>query len=111
MAAVMVERRASEPGTSRFRLRLPSTRLPLVALDLDCGGGHLLRPARVIEPRLNGEEVEPVALGAGTLRREVQGLLTAEGLRIPIEAPQGADLIWWWTTAAIHRWSSRRFAA
>ncbi len=89
---VAVERRSSEPGTSRFRLRLPAPRLPLVALDLDCGGGHLLRPARVLEPRLNGEEVRPVPLGSGTLRREIQGTLTAASLRIPIESPAGSDL-------------------
>jgi hypothetical protein len=89
---VVFERRASEAGTSRFRLRLPATRLPLVALDLDCGGDHLLRPARVLEPRLSGEEVQPVSLGTGTLRREVQGALTAASLRIPIQRPDGADL-------------------
>jgi hypothetical protein len=33
-----------------------------------------------------------VSLGSGTLRREVQGDLTAASLRIPIQAPEGADL-------------------
>jgi hypothetical protein len=89
---VVFERRSSEPGTSRFRVRLPAAHLPLVALDLDCGGGHLLRPVRVLEPRLSGEEVQPVSLGSGTLRREVQGGLTAASLRISIQAPEGADL-------------------
>ena len=32
-----IERRPSEPGISRYRVRLPGTRLPIVALDLDVG--------------------------------------------------------------------------
>src|SRR5439155_9598105 len=40
--AVAFERRPSDPGSTRFRLRLPAARLPIVALDLDVGGGHIL---------------------------------------------------------------------
>ena len=48
------ERRPSEPGRSQFRLRLPAGRLPIVALDVDMGGTHVLREATVYEGRLMG---------------------------------------------------------
>ena len=86
---VVFDHRSSEPGTSRFRVRLPASRLPLVALDIDCGGGHLLRPVRVLEPRLSGEEVQPVSLGSGTLRREVQGELHGGESPHPDPGPRG----------------------
>ncbi|HUB05847.1 MAG TPA: DUF3999 family protein [Myxococcales bacterium] len=92
-AAIPFERRASEPGTSRFRLKLPGRQLPIVALSLGCGGGHLLRQARVLEPRLGDDgRVAPRVLGTGTLRRTVQGDLSASDLRLAIGPPEGADL-------------------
>ena len=45
-APVVFARRASEPGTSRFRLRLAAPSLPVVALRLTIGGGNLMRRAR-----------------------------------------------------------------
>ncbi len=89
---VAFERRASEPGHSRFRLRLPGPDLPVVALRLACGGGHLLRTARVSEARLAGAEMAPLPLGGATLRRTVQGDLVAADLRIPIMPSHEADL-------------------
>jgi hypothetical protein len=86
------ERRPSEPGRSRFRLHLPASHLPVVALQLGVGGGHLLRAARVTEPRLSGAEVAPVPLGSHTLQRAVRGELAAADLGIPIDRPAGADL-------------------
>ena len=35
--------RGGEPGRSHFRLRLPAARLPVSALRLDVGGGHVFR--------------------------------------------------------------------
>ena len=84
---LVFERRASEPGRSHFRVRLPGARLPIVALDVDVGGSHLLREASVFEGRLVGGEMLPTRLGGGTLKRVVQGDLTAASLRVPIEAP------------------------
>ena len=81
------ERRPSEPGRSQFRLRLPSARLPIVALEIDMGGTHVLREAAVYEPRLVGGQIVPNSLGSATLRRVVQGDVTASSLRIPINAP------------------------
>jgi hypothetical protein len=95
---VTFERRPSEPGKSRFRLRLPAARLPVVALDLDVPGGPsgpLLRAATVTEGRLSrgdGGEIAPVRLGEATLRRAVRDGLSAADLRIPVSQPEGADL-------------------
>jgi uncharacterized protein DUF3999 len=86
-ATLGVERRPSEPGRSRYRIRLPGPHLPIVALELDLGGGHVLRDAAAYEARLSGAEAVPVLLGNATLRRVVQGSLTAASLRIPITPP------------------------
>jgi hypothetical protein len=92
---IAFERRPSEPGKSRFRLRLPAARLPLQALDLTVPGGPLLRPAVVTEGRLAGgesTEITPVRLGEATLRRAVHGGVAAADLRIPMTLPAGPDL-------------------
>jgi len=90
--SIPFERRPSEPRVSRYRLRLPGARLPIVALELSVRGGNVLRDARVSEPRLERERVEPVALGAATLRRTMRGDLAASSLVIPIAAPTEATL-------------------
>ena len=89
---VVFARRASEPGTSRFRVRLAGASLPVVALRLTVGGGNLLRRARVTEARLAGEGASPFALGEATLRRAVRDVLAADELRIPVEPPATAEL-------------------
>ena len=86
-AALSVERRPSEPGRSRYRVRLPGAHLPIVALEFDLGGGHVLRDAAAYEARLSGTEAVPVLLGSGTFRRVVQGSLAAASLRLPITPP------------------------
>jgi hypothetical protein len=91
-AALVFERRPSEPGRSRFRVRLPGGRLPIAALDLDVGGGELLRAAAVFEGRLTGNEVVPVRLGGATLKRVVRSDATASALRVPIDAPVESQL-------------------
>jgi hypothetical protein len=45
------ERRPSEPGRSRYRVRVPRARLPIVALSLGVGGGHVFRAVTVSESR------------------------------------------------------------
>jgi hypothetical protein len=95
LVPVAFERRPSEPGKSRFHLRLPAARLPLQALDLAVPGGPLLRPAVVTEGRLasgGDTEITPVRLGEATLRRAVRGDLAAADLRIPLALPAGPDL-------------------
>jgi len=89
---VVFERRPSEPGRSRFHLRLPGGRLPVAALALDVAGGHILREADVFEARLAGAEAVPALIGHGTLKRVEQGSLAAVALRVAIEAPVEAEL-------------------
>ena len=91
-----IERRPSEPGISRYRVRLPGTRLPIVALDLDVGagvaGGHVYRRAIVSESRFAGLEAAPVELGRAMLSRVVRDGLTAAALRVPIAVPAEAEI-------------------
>ena len=86
------DRRPSEPGRSRFRIRLPGGHLPIARLNLDVGGGHLLRRAQLFEARLSGPQLTPVRLGEATLSRVVRGDLTAAQLHIDIEPPAEAQL-------------------
>ena len=90
--AVTVERRPSEPGKSRFRIRLPGAHLPIVAIELSLGGGNVLRTARLSEGRLQGSTVVPTELGNATLRRSVRDGLAAAELRIPIVPPSESQL-------------------
>ncbi len=90
--AVNVERRPSEPGKSRFRIRLPGAHLPIVAIELTVGGGNVLRTARITEGRLEGSTVVPTELGTATLRRSVRDGVAAAELRIPIVPPSESQL-------------------
>lgn len=91
-APLSFERRASEPGRSRFRIRLPRARLPIVALTLDVGGGHLFRTAVVTEARLTGGEAIPAEIGRSVIARVTRDEATATYLRVPISAPQEAEI-------------------
>jgi hypothetical protein len=84
---ITVSQRPSEPGRSRFRLTLPAARLPIVALELTVGGGHLSRNARVLESSLVGDQAQPRAIGSARLVRVVRDGITADALRIPIQQP------------------------
>lgn len=92
MTPLIVERRPSEPGRSRFRLRLPGGRMPIVALHLDAGEGQVFRDVKVLEARLSGTQLAPVVIGRGTLTRGAEGNITAADLRIAIESPTEAQL-------------------
>ena len=89
---VSFERRASEPGKSRFRLRLPGRHLPVRSLEVSSGKNNILREARVTEPRLSGGEVIPLPLGSGMLRQAVVGDAMASEMTIATEPPEGAEL-------------------
>jgi hypothetical protein len=91
-AQVSVERRTSEPGVSRYRIRLPGARLPIVALSLAVGGGHVFRRATVTESRLSGHEAAPAEIGRATLSRIVRDGASAAALRIPISPPREPEL-------------------
>ena len=81
------DRRPSEPGRSRYRVKLPAARLPLVALVLEVGGGHVLRAATVTESRFAGTEAAPVELGRTMLSRVVRDGVQASDLRVRIAPP------------------------
>ncbi len=91
-AVVAFERRSAEPGTSRFRIRLPGPRLPVVAIEVSPAGGNLMRRATVSEARLTGNTLQPVELGSALLRRSERGGLAASSLRIPVSAPHEVEL-------------------
>lgn len=87
------QKRPSEPGVSRFALRLPGPGIPVRALVLEvAGSGPLLREAEVVEPSLQAGGLAPRVLGRAKLKRAQQGDATATDLRIPMEAPAGAEL-------------------
>lgn len=89
---VAITERPSEPGRSRFRLTLPAARLPIVALKLKVGGGHLSRDASVLEASLVGEQAQPATIGRAKLVRVVHEGVAADALRIPIRQPSEAQL-------------------
>jgi hypothetical protein len=91
-APVTIETRPSEPGRSRYRLRLPAAQLPIVAVVLDVDGGHVLREARVLESQVSGPHAIPVELGRATLRRVEKDGLAAEALRVTIARPREAEV-------------------
>jgi hypothetical protein len=91
-ASIVFERRPSEPGRSRYRLRLPATHLPVVAMDLEVGNAYVHRDASVSESRFGGAEAAPAVLGTARLVRVVRSGMTAEALRIPIASPSEQEI-------------------
>ena len=89
---IAIARRPSEPGRSRFRLTLPAPRLPIVALELTVGGGHLSRDARVLESSLVGEQAQPRQIGSGKLVRVIRDGINADALRMSIRQPTEPQL-------------------
>ena len=93
-----LERRPSEPGVSRFRVRLPGPRLPIVAIELDvatasgAAGSYVYRRAIVTESRFAEVEAAPAELGRAMLSRVVRDGATAAALRVPIAAPTEAEI-------------------
>lgn len=87
-----VQRRPSEPGASRYRLQLPAAGLPIVAVTLDVGPGHVFRPASVTEARFDRTQVAPTTLGRAMLARIEQDGVTAAALRIAISPPRESEL-------------------
>src|SRR4051812_45536262 len=86
------ERRPSEPGRSRYRLRLPGAPLPAVALQLDVDNPYVHRRAAVTEARFAGADAAPAPLGGSELVRVLRSGITAESLRIPISAPSEPEI-------------------
>jgi hypothetical protein len=91
-APLVFERRPSEPGRSRFRVKLPAANLPIVALELNVGGNHVLREASVFQSQLSGTQLTPMLLGQATLRRIVRDGMAASALRVPIAPPADSQI-------------------
>lgn len=91
-AQVSFERRTIEPGRSRYRIRLPRGNLPIVALTLDVGGGHVYRTAFVTESRIRGGEAAPAEIGRAVIARVTRDNATASRLRVPIVPPREPEI-------------------
>ena len=91
-ADVPFERRESEPGRSRYRLRLPAAGLPISALEVGIRSGNVLREARVLESRLAAGRLVPYELGAATLRRAEREDAAAAEMTITVAPPTEAEL-------------------
>jgi hypothetical protein len=87
-----LDRRPSEPGRSRYRIRLPGAGLPIVAFEIDAAGGHVYRRATVSESRFTGTEATPAQLGQEMLVRVVRDGISAGALRVPVVAPMAAEV-------------------
>ena len=91
--AVPFERRSSEPGRSRYRLKLGAAGLPIAAIEVAVASGNVLRDARVLESRLSGGRLVPFELGAATLRRAERDDAAAAEMMIRLALPPAeADL-------------------
>jgi hypothetical protein len=84
--------RPSEPGRSRYRIKLPAARLPVVALRIDEASEHISREAYVTEQRVHGSEASPAVLGRAKLTRVVKDGVAVSDLRIPIAAPTETEI-------------------
>ena len=90
--AIPVERRSSEPGRSRFRLKLPAAGLPIAAIEVAVASGNVLREASVLESRLSGGRLVPYPLGAATLRRAERDDAAAAAMTVGVSPPSEAEL-------------------
>ena len=89
---IAVQKRPSEPGRSRYRIRLPAAGLPVTAVELKTPHGDVFRPITISEPRLGGSEIVPVTLGSGHLRQAQRDGLVASDTNVKIAAPASDEL-------------------
>lgn len=82
----------AERGKSRYRLTLPGPHLPVEAIELQVANANVDRAATVSEPRLAGNSIAPVELGASTLRRAERDGAVAADTAVRINVPEGPDL-------------------
>ena len=93
LTSVPFESRHSRAPLSQWRIRLPGKGLPIIAVEVETKQAPLSRTVRVSESRLEGGRLESRGLGTATLRRTLRSGLVAADLRIPIEHPEGNELI------------------
>jgi hypothetical protein len=80
--------RTSEPGVSRYQIRLPGSGLPITAVELSSVAGNVMRQARITEERLADLQMKPELLGLATLWHTARGSTKEAVLRIPISGPR-----------------------
>ena len=91
-SSVPFARIASEPGRSRYRIDLPASSLPIIAVHVKLPAGDVFREATVSEPRLTATEIVPATLGSGQLRQAQREGLVASAARIAIAQPRSREL-------------------
>ena len=84
---VPFERRPSEPGRSRYRVRLPRNGLRFIGFDLHVGNSYVFREAFLTEAQLQGTQLSPREIGRGMLSKVVRDGLTAEYLSLTFPPP------------------------
>lgn len=92
-ASIPFELRPTGPELSQWRIRLPAKGLPVTALELDSVQPQLLRQARVSESRLENGRLESRMLGSAVIRKALRSGLVAETSRIPVQPPEGNELV------------------
>jgi hypothetical protein len=85
-------KRNSEPGKSRYRVRLPAARLPVTHLEIDVRRGNVFRTASVTEPLLEDREVLPIGIGGGVIQRTERGAAVAADMAISVRPILGREL-------------------
>jgi hypothetical protein len=92
-ARLSAERRGSEPGRSRYRVKLPAAHLPITAIDVIVPPDlHVFRQAFVRESRLSGMNVQPADLGRARLTQVAHDGVVAGAMRIPIDPPSEPEI-------------------
>jgi hypothetical protein len=84
-----IEKRPSEPGSSRYRLKLPAARMPITDIEVGARDANILRHARVSQTIFVNDQLVPRPLGESTLRRasRAEDEASAENLRLQINEP------------------------
>jgi len=87
--ALDVEKRPSEPGRSRYRLKLPAAHMPITDIEVIAKDANILRRARLTESVLVNDQLMPRALGEATLRRasRAEDAISAADLRVQLAMP------------------------
>jgi hypothetical protein len=92
-ARLTVERRGSEPGRSRYRVRLPAAHLPVTAIDVVVPGDvHVFRQASVRESRFSGMSLQSAELGRARLTQVARDGVVAGAMRIAIQPPSEPEI-------------------
>ena len=82
----------SAPGSSRYGIRLPARRMPVIAIAMKASGENVLRQVRIMDGGEAGGQPGAGLLGVASLWHRAREAADATEMRIPISAPRGASL-------------------